>query len=120
LTKKGQRGAEEIQEMMVELRKNPPKTLAGSPVVEIRDYQTGKIHNLTSGQDDSTGVESSNVLQFLTAAGDKISARPSGTEPKIKFYFSVKEPLASIADYEVTHRRAEEKIKRIIDEMQLK
>lgn len=120
LTKKGQRGAEEIQEMMVELRKNPPKMLAGSPVVEIRDYQTGKVHHLTSGMEESTGVESSNVLQFITAAGDKISARPSGTEPKIKFYFSVKEPLSSIADYEVTHKKAEDKIKRIIEEMQLK
>ncbi len=120
LTKKGQRGAEEIQEMMVELRKNPPTTLAGSPVVEIRDYQTGKVHHLRTGQEESTGVESSNVLQFLTEAGDKISARPSGTEPKIKFYFSVKEPLGSIADYEVTHERAHEKIQRIIEEMQLK
>jgi phosphoglucomutase len=120
LTKKGQRGAEEIQEMMVELRKNPPTTLAGSPVVEIRDYQTGKIHNLRTGLEESTGVESSNVLQFLTEVGDKISARPSGTEPKIKFYFSVKEPLGSIADYEVTQQRAHDKIKRIIEEMQLK
>ena len=120
LTKKGQRGAEEIQEMMIELRKNPPTTLAGSPVVEIRDYQTGKIHHLTSGQEEGTGVESSNVLQFITAAGDKISARPSGTEPKIKFYFSVKEPLSSIADYETTHKKAEAKIKSIIEEMQLK
>ena len=120
LTKKGQRGAEEIQEMMVELRKNPPKTLAGSPVVEIRDYQTGKIHHLTSSVEESTGMESSNVLQFITAAGDKISARPSGTEPKIKFYFSVKEPLASIADYEPTYKKAEDKIQRIIEEMQLK
>jgi phosphoglucomutase len=120
LTKKGQRGAEEIQEMMVELRKNPPTTLAGSPVVEIRDYQTGKIHDLRSGQQESTGVESSNVLQFLTEAGDKISARPSGTEPKIKFYFSVKEPLGSIADFEVTQQRAHDKIKSIIEEMQLK
>ena len=120
LTKKGQRGAEEIQEMMVELRKNPPTTLAGSPVVEVRDYQTGQMRNLQTGIETSTGVESSNVLQFITAAGDKISARPSGTEPKIKFYFSVKEPLASIADYEVTHKKAEAKIKQIIDEMQLK
>ena len=120
LTKKGQRGAEEIKEMMVELRQNPPKTLAGSPVVEVRDYQTEKIHNLTTGQTTGTGVESSNVLQFITAAGDKISARPSGTEPKIKFYFSVKEPLASVADYGVTHKKAEAKIKQIIEEMQLK
>lgn len=120
LTKKGQRGAEEIQEMMVALRKSPPTTLAGSPVVEVRDFQTGKIHNLRTGAEESTGVESSNVLQFITEAGDKISARPSGTEPKIKFYFSVKEPLASVADYETTHRKAEAKIKSIIEEMQLK
>lgn len=120
LTKKGQRGAEEIQEMMVALRQNPPKALAGSPVVEVRDFQTGKIHDLRTGAEQSTGVESSNVLQFITEAGDKISARPSGTEPKIKFYFSVKEPLASVADYEMTHRKAEAKIRSIIEEMQLK
>jgi phosphoglucomutase len=120
LTKKGQRGAEEIQDMMVALRKSPPTTLAGSPVVEVRDFQTGKIHNLRTGAEESTGVESSNVLQFITEAGDKISARPSGTEPKIKFYFSVKEPLASVVDYEMTHRKAEAKIKSIIEEMQLK
>jgi len=120
LTKKGQRGAEEIQEMMVALRKSPPTTLAGSPVVEVRDFQTGKIHNLRTGAEQSTGVESSNVLQFITEAGDKISARPSGTEPKIKFYFSVKEPLASAVDYEMTHQKAQAKIQRIIEEMQLK
>jgi len=120
LTKKGQRGAEEIQEMMVALRKSPPTTLAGSPVVEVRDFQTGKIHNLRTGAEQSTGVESSNVLQFITEAGDKISARPSGTEPKIKFYFSVKEPLASVVDYEMTHQKAQAKIQRIIEEMQLK
>lgn len=120
LTKKGQRGAEEIQEMMVALRKSPPTTLAGSPVVEVRDFQTGKIHDLRTGAEQSTGVESSNVLQFITEAGDKISARPSGTEPKIKFYFSVKEPLASTVDYEMTHQKAQAKIQRIIEEMQLK
>jgi phosphoglucomutase len=120
LTKKGQRGAQEIEEMMVALRKSPPTTLAGSPVVEVRDFQTGKIHDLRTGAEQSTGVESSNVLQFITEAGDKISARPSGTEPKIKFYFSVKEPLASAVDYEMTHQKAQAKIKSIIEEMQLK
>ena len=120
LTKKGQSGAEEIKQMMVDLRKNPPATLAGSPVIEVRDYDNGKITHLRTGVEESTGVESSNVLQFITEAGDKISARPSGTEPKIKFYFSVKEPLASIADYEMTHKKAEAKIKSIIEEMQLK
>ena len=120
LTKKGQSGAQEIKQMMVDLRQNPPTTLAGSPVVEVRDYQTGQMKNLQTGLETATGVESSNVLQFITAAGDKISARPSGTEPKIKFYFSVKEPLASIADYELTHKKAEAKIQSIIEEMHLK
>ncbi|MGI4875065.1 MAG: phospho-sugar mutase [Janthinobacterium lividum] len=120
LTKQGQRGAEEIKEMMANLRQNPPAALAGSPVVEVRDYDQGRIRHLRTGQEEPTGVESSNVLQFITEAGDKISARPSGTEPKIKFYFSVKEPLASIADYEVTQQKAHAKIQRIIEEMQLK
>ncbi len=120
LTKKGQRGAEEIQEMMAALRANSPASIGGSPVVEIRDYQTGQVRDVRTGAVTETGTEASNVLQFLTEAGDKISARPSGTEPKIKFYFSVKEPLALVADYEATHRRAEAKIQRIIEEMKLK
>jgi len=120
LTKKGQSGAQEIQDMMVKLRQNPPQSIGGSPVVEIRDYKTGLMKNTQTGAEMPTGVESSNVLQFITAAGDKVSARPSGTEPKIKFYFSVKEPLGSVADYEVAHKKAEAKIKQIIEEMQLK
>ena len=102
------------------LFRSPPQQIAGLKVVEIRDYKTGKIHDLRTGLTTDTGVESSNVLQFLTEDGSKISARPSGTEPKIKFYFSVKEPLGSVADYEATHKKAEAKIKQIIEEMQLK
>ena len=94
LTKKGQRGAEEIQEMMRALRANPPATIAGSPVVQVRDYLTGKVLDTQTRQTTETGLESSNVLQFLTADGSKVSARPSGTEPKIKFYFSVRDPLS--------------------------
>jgi phosphoglucomutase len=120
LTKKGQRGAEEIQEMMAGLRANPPATIAGLKVVEIRDYKTGKIHDLASGQTTETGLESSNVLQFLTEDGSKISARPSGTEPKIKFYFSVKQPLKSAVDYDLANRLGHEKIKAIIADMQLR
>ena len=119
LTKKGQRGAEEIQEMMAGLRANPPATSAGLNVVEIRDYKTGKIHNLTTDQTTETGLESSNVLQFLTEDGSKISARPSGTEPKIKFYFSVKQPLKSVVDYDLAQRLGHEKIKAIIADMKL-
>ena len=120
LTKKGQRGAEEIQEMMAGLRANPPATIAGLEVVEIRDYQTGKIHDLRTGLTAETGMESSNVLQFLTVDGSKISARPSGTEPKIKFYFSVKQPLKSEVDFDLATHQAKERIQAIIADMQLK
>ncbi len=119
LTKKGQRGAEEIQEMMAGLRANPPAQIAGLPVVEMRDYHTGKIRNLRTGAESATGLESSNVLQFILEDGSKISARPSGTEPKIKFYFSVKEPLTSAAEFDAANERAQVKIKRIIADMQL-
>ena len=119
LTKKGQRGAEEIQEMMASLRANPPAHIADLKVVEIRDYKTGKIHDLATGQTTATGLESSNVLQFLTEDGSKISARPSGTEPKIKFYFSVKQPLKSVVDFDLAQRLGHEKIKAIIADMNL-
>jgi len=120
LTKKGQRGAEEIQEMMRDLRANPPATIAGSPVVQIRDYKTGKVRDMNSGQTTETGLESSNVLQFLTADGSKVSARPSGTEPKIKFYFSVRQPLKSAVDFGLADRILDQRIATIIEDMQLK
>ncbi|WP_375437456.1 phospho-sugar mutase [uncultured Hymenobacter sp.] len=120
LTKKGQRGAEEIQEMMRDLRANPPATIAGSEVVELRDYQTGQIRDLRTGQEKPTGLEASNVLQFITADGSKISARPSGTEPKIKFYFSMKAPLTSAADFEKVEQQLNERIIAVIEDMQLK
>ena len=120
LTKKGQRGAEEIQEMMRDLRANPPATIAGSEVVELRDYQTGQIRDLRTGQEKPTGLEASNVLQFITADGSKISARPSGTEPKIKFYFSMKAPLAAAADFEKVEQQLNERITAVIEDMQLK
>ena len=120
LTKKGQRGAEEIQEMMADLRANPPATIAGLKVVEIRDYKTGRIHDLRTDLATDTGLESSNVLQFLTEDGSKISARPSGTEPKIKFYFSVKQPLHSVVDFDLATSLAQKKIQAIIADMKLK
>ncbi|GAB2450929.1 phosphoglucomutase [Hymenobacter qilianensis] len=120
LTKKGQRGAEEIQEMMRDLRAQPPHTIAGSPVVEIRDYHTGIVRNLRNGQETRTGLEASNVLQFITEDGSKISARPSGTEPKIKFYFSVKQPLDSVDKFEQGYEALGGKIASIIEDMQLK
>jgi phosphoglucomutase len=102
ITKKGKAGAEEIQQMMANFRSNPPKTIAGSPVIQLLDYKSGENKDLRTGAVTKIDTESSNVLQFITESGYKVSARPSGTEPKIKFYFSVNKPLASKADYDAT------------------
>jgi phosphoglucomutase len=117
VTKKGKTGAEEIQAMMKRFRENPPKQLAGSEVVEIRDYQVGKIQNLVTGETKETGLESSNVLQFITANGAKVSARPSGTEPKIKFYFSLHAPFEGKDKYDSTIASLEAQIKEIVKDL---
>lgn len=120
ITKKGQRGAEEIQQMMAEMRSNPPKQIAGSNVVEVRDYKMSTRKLIMTGEEQKLTLESSNVLQYLTEDGSKISARPSGTEPKIKFYFSVKEPLASSVAYEETEQKLKQKIEQIQKDLKLK
>jgi len=103
ITKKGRHGAAEIAAMLEDLRSNTPKTIVGEEVVEFIDYlDTNK-----------TGLPESNVLQFITAKGTKLTARPSGTEPKIKFYFSVNEKLNSKADYALIKSKLVEKIKEI-------
>ena len=99
ITKKGMRGAEEIQEMMKNFRSNPPATLDGSEVITVMDYQSSVETNLKTGDTKPIDLPKSNVLQFLTADGTKVSARPSGTEPKIKFYTSVNTALTDKADY---------------------
>jgi phosphoglucomutase len=119
LTKKGQRGAEEIQEMMAELRQNPPASLGGSPVITLLDYQQSVARDLRTGQATPLDYEKSNVLQFLTEDGSKVSARPSGTEPKIKFYFSLKGPFSNGADFDQAEQQLGGRIKQIIQEMQL-
>ncbi|MDE7110096.1 MAG: phospho-sugar mutase, partial [Muribaculaceae bacterium] len=114
----GKSGADEIVAMMKNFRANPPKELAGSPVVVIKDYSDLNCHNLKTGEVTKMNFPTtSNVLQFFTEAGDKVSVRPSGTEPKIKFYVEVREDMASKADYEATVVKAEEKIKRVISDM---
>jgi phosphoglucomutase len=120
ITKKGMNGAAEIADMMKGYRNNPPLTLDGVAVAELLDYelQTGK--NLVTGASWTIDLPKSNVLQFVLADGTKISARPSGTEPKIKFYFSVNTKLNSIADFEATEKQLDDKIARITKEMQLK
>jgi phosphoglucomutase len=119
ITKKGMNGQKEIAAMMEGFRTNTPKAIDGSEVVEMLDYemQTGK--NLVSGETWKLQLPKSNVLQFMTADGSKISARPSGTEPKIKFYFSVHTTLASKEAYDDTFAGLDQKIQRIIKDMSL-
>lgn len=119
-TKKGQRGAEEIEQMMAEMRSNPPQSIAGSKVVAVSDYKYSTRRLILTGEEQKLDLESSNVLQYLTEDGSKISARPSGTEPKIKFYISVNEPLASAADFDATEQKLNRKIEQMLTDLKLK
>lgn len=120
ITKKGMNGQKEIAAMMEGYRTNPPATINGAQVVQLLDYQLQQAKNLVTGESWSIDLPKSNVLQFVTADGSKISARPSGTEPKIKFYFSVKTDLASRADFDAKLAELEHKINGIVKDMQLK
>ena len=117
ITKKGRSGAQEIADMMTALRNDPPKTLAGSPVVIAIDHSNSTQTDLRTGATSSTELPASNVLQFITEAGDKVSARPSGTEPKIKFYFSVCTTTGE--SHAETKAELERKIDTFIEELAL-
>ena len=119
ITKKGMNGQKEIAEMMETYRLQPPALLAGSPVVSLLDYQLQQATDLVTGEKTSIQLPKSNVLQFITADGSKISARPSGTEPKIKFYFSVQAPLSNKEDFERVQVQLKDKISQIINDMKL-
>lgn len=111
VVKKGKSGAEEIKQMMSGFRVAPPKELAGSQVVVIKDYSTLRMIDVLAGKTESLEMpESSNVLQYFTADGTKVSVRPSGTEPKIKFYIEVKLPISSREEYDAVNAAAEEKV----------
>jgi len=124
ITKKGKSGADEIQQMMADFRANPPKTLAGAPVIRMDDYQSlrsidtrsGAIFNIPAGQ---MGVEQSNVLQFFTNDGTKFTCRPSGTEPKIKFYVGVRANLENNDDFDAVYASLKEKVQKIGGELGL-
>lgn len=120
ITKKGMRGQEEIAEMMQSYRDKTPTVINGSDVVQLLDYQTSKGKNPKTGEEWEIKLPKSNVLQFILADGTKISARPSGTEPKIKFYFSVNTKLNSAADYDRVNEELNQRIQRIISDMKLK
>jgi phosphoglucomutase len=120
ITKKGMNGQKEIADMMEGYRSNPPKTISGAEVTTLLDYQLQKGTNLATGETWTIDLPKSNVLQFITADGTKISARPSGTEPKIKFYFSVNTKLEKKEDFDAKFEELEGKIKAIIEDMKLK
>ena len=119
ITKKGMNGQKEIADMMETFRNNPPKTLNGTAVQELLDYELRKGTNLVTGKTWDIKLPKSNVLQFILADGSKISARPSGTEPKIKFYFSVNEKLSSAGEFDAVMEKLDTKIDRITKELQL-
>lgn len=113
IVRKGKSGAEEIQHMMDNFRNNPLKEIAGSKVIEIKDYLLQQCENFVTETIEPINLPQSNVIQFFTDDGSKITVRPSGTEPKIKFYISVKENLCCKEKFEETDQKLTEKIKRI-------
>lgn len=119
ITKKGMNGQQEIADMMEGYRNNPPLAINGSKVVSLLDYELQKGTNLLTGESWTIQLPKSNVLQFVTEDGSKISARPSGTEPKIKFYFSVNTTLENKAAFDHQFEKLEAKIQGIIQSMQL-
>jgi phosphoglucomutase len=106
--------------MMQDYRNSPPTTINGSKVVQLLDYQLQIGKNLQTKETWSITLPKSNVLQFILEDGTKISARPSGTEPKIKFYFSVNTKLNRKEEYESTKAMLEARIKGVIEDMKLK
>ena len=120
ITKKGKEGAGEIAVMMEKYRSNPPKKIDGTDVVQLLDYEMQTGRNLSDGFCWEIDIPKSNVLQFLLADGTKISARPSGTEPKIKFYFSVNTRLENAGEFDLKEKQLDDKILRIETEMGLR
>jgi phosphoglucomutase len=117
ITKKGKTGAEEIVAMMERFRNNPPAILGGSKVVTLKDYTLRKETDLVTGTSSELAFPKSDVLQFITEDGCIISARPSGTEPKIKFYCSVNKPLASKSDFDKVNNELEQKVDQIMSDL---
>ncbi|WP_281637517.1 phospho-sugar mutase [Flavobacterium marginilacus] len=119
LTKKGMEGLAEINKMMISLRENPLKEINGQRVVMVEDYKSSVAKNLFTGEEETIDMPKADVLIYYTEDGSKICARPSGTEPKIKFYISVKTELDSVENFTKVEKVLDEKIKNIITAMQL-
>ncbi|SCX97237.1 phosphoglucomutase [Nonlabens sp. Hel1_33_55] len=119
LVKKGISGAQEIKQMMIDLRQNPPTKIAGKKVTIIEDYQNSKRTNKDLSTTETMDIPKANVLIFYLEDGSKIAARPSGTEPKIKFYMSVKEELDSVDEYETVQKNLNAKLAGILKSLDI-
>ena len=119
ITKKGQEGASEIRKMMSDFEAHPPKTIVGETLKYIENYNTSTRINLETGEKEIIDLPTSNVIIYETTEGTRVAARPSGTEPKIKFYISTKTPLENAEVFEQTNKDIEAKIDQIINELQL-
>jgi phosphomannomutase len=119
LTKKGIEGAQEIKQMMIDARENPLKNVNGSKVVRIEDYQLSIAKNTLNNTEEAIAIPKSNVLIYYTEDGSKIALRPSGTEPKIKFYISVNTALDNASDFKKTEQLLETRIDSILKDMKL-
>lgn len=119
ITRKGKDGVAEIKAMMEQYRSNPPKTLAGSKVVWVYDYKLGQAKNLANGSTAAIELPKSDVIQLITEDGTRVSVRPSGTEPKIKFYFGVKGTLKNVSSFEAMGQELDQKIASIVKELGL-
>ena len=120
VVRKGREGAEEIKKMMSDFRNNPVKALAGSKVVLVKDFQEQTAWDLVKDEKaEMTDIPKSNVLIYYTEDGTKVAIRPSGTEPKIKFYFSVKSNISSESEYAVQVEKLNHKIEQIKKDLSL-
>jgi len=119
ITKKGIEGLAEINQMMVDMRTNPLKEINGERIVMMEDYKTSVATNLLTGEKENMSIPKSDVLIYYTEDGAKIAARPSGTEPKIKFYVSVNSMLESVADFDEVNALLDTKIKRILEDLKI-
>ncbi|WP_405246210.1 phospho-sugar mutase [Cellulophaga sp. Asnod2-G02] len=119
LTKKGMQGAEEIKQMMIDFKENPVLSIDGSKVIIVDDYNTSTSKNLNTGEVSTIDIPKSNVLIYTTEDGTKMAARPSGTEPKIKFYFSINTSLDTASAFKEVNAKLEAKVARILSELKL-
>ncbi|CAN0596314.1 unnamed protein product, partial [Ectocarpus sp. 12 AP-2014] len=119
ITKKGISGAEEIKQMLKDFKENPVESVAGSKVKWIEDYNTSTAKNVLTGEEKTIDIPKSNVLIYETEDGTRIAARPSGTEPKVKFYISTNTKLEKTEDYKKVAAELDNKVKSILAELNL-